>query len=50
VDTLTAADRRVQAGTLAKARYNELEQATGLNLNVHGLLAAADLRQLSAGE
>jgi hypothetical protein len=44
VDLLAAAADRVSAGTLTKARYEQIEQAHGLNLNKHGLLAAVDLR------
>jgi hypothetical protein len=48
VDLLAAASARVDAGTLPRARFAELEQAHGLNFNTHGLLAAADLRPLCA--
>ena len=44
VDALGAAKARVEAGTLTKTKFHELETATGLNCNPHGLLVDPDLR------
>jgi hypothetical protein len=46
VDTIGAASERVAAGTMTRARYHDLEMATGINYNPDGLLADLTLRPL----
>ena len=43
-DLLAAADAQVNAGSMTKKRYKELEMSTGLNLNRTGLLMSPILR------
>lgn len=48
VDVLVAAADRVEVGAMSRTRFAEIEQAYGLNLNKHGLLAATDLRSIAS--
>lgn len=44
VDTLAAAANRVEAGTMTKELFNELQVSAGLTFNRHGLLMSPSLR------
>ena len=46
VDMLAAAEQRVQAGTMTRARFEKLEQVHGVNTNLHGFLWDPEIRRL----